>query len=471
MQETKTKRPEETGTTKGVSILTGDPKKAIIKLSGPMIMAMFLLSVYNLVDAVWVAGLGDDALAAVGFVTPVFMILIGLGNGLGAGVSSAISRRIGAKDKSGADRAAMHAMLLTILLSVIFTLPLALLAGPVAAALGAGETADLAATYGSIVFSGTIFILFTNIAYAVLRAEGDTRRTMYAMGVSAVVNMVLDPILIYWAGMGIAGAAWATVIAVALVSVVLLYWFLVRRDTYVTLSWQGFSPDRAIVKDILRVGLPASMEFFLMSIVVIVINGLLVHVAGTEAVAVYTSGWRVVMFAIIPFAAIGTSVVSVAGASYGARLFENLRTAHTFSVGLGVAIALAISAVTWIFAPQIALIFTYSPESAHLAPTIVAFLRTICFFYPFVPPGIMSGSVFQGTGKGMYSLVLSLLRNLVFIAVFAYLLALPLGLGEAGVWWGIVIGNILGGIVGYGWARIYIARLLRVSKMGGKAAV
>lgn len=470
MHATETKHPEQTGTTRGVSLLTGDPKKAIITLSGPMIVAMFLLSVYNLVDAIWVAGLGKNALAAIGFVTPVFMVFIGLGNGLGAGVTSTISRRIGAHDKPGADSAAMHAMVLTILLSAVMTLPLIVLAGPIVAALGAGETTDLAATYGSIIFAGTIFILFTNIAYAVLRAEGDTRRTMYAMAVSAIVNMILDPILIYWAGMGIAGAAWATVISVALVSLVMVYWFLIKRDTYVTLSWQGFSFDRGIFTDILRVGIPASMEFFLMSIIVVIINSLLVHVAGTDAVAVYTSGWRVVMFAIIPLIAISTSVVSVVGASYGARRFENLKIAHTFSVGLGVAIALAVSAITWVFAPVIALIFTYSPESAQLAPAIVAFLQTMCFFFPFAPPGIMSGAVFQGTGRGFNSLVLSLLRNLVFTAAFAYLLALPLGLGEAGVWWGIVIGNILGGIVGYGWARIFISRLLRVSERGKRVA-
>jgi len=123
-------------------------------------------------------------------------------------------------------------------------------------------------------------------------------------------------------------------------------------------------------------------------------------------------------------------------------------------------IAIAMSAITWLIAPQIALIFTYSPESAHLAPGIVVFLQIMCFFYPFVPPGIMSGSIFQGTGKGTTSLAISVLRNLLFIALFTWVLAIPMGMGEAGVWWGIVAGDILGGIVGYLWARLYIARLI-----------
>ncbi|HDS63905.1 MAG TPA: MATE family efflux transporter, partial [Methanofollis liminatans] len=254
MQNTGQEPSERTGTTEGVALLTGDPKRAILKLSIPMIAAMLLMSTYNLVDAIWVAGLGSDALAAVGFMTPVFMILMGLSVGLGAGVTSAIARRIGSGNREGADNTAVHAILLSLVLSGILTLPLILLAGPVAVLLGAGDTTGLATAYGQTLFTGTVFVLFTNIAYAILRAEGDMTRTMYAMGASSIINIVLDPILIYGAGMGIAGAALATVISIALVSVVILFWFFVRKDTYVSLSRRVFSPDLSTIIDILKVG-------------------------------------------------------------------------------------------------------------------------------------------------------------------------------------------------------------------------
>jgi putative MATE family efflux protein len=438
----------------------GDPKKAIIKLSGPMIAAMLLMSTYNIVNAIWVAGLGSDALAAVGFVTPLFMILIGLSNGLGAGVASVISRRIGAKDKAGADNAAVHAILLVLILSAVLTIPLILLTGPIVSLFGAGDTAGLATEYGQIIFLGMVLILFTNIAYAILRAEGDAKRAMYVMGASSLLNIVLDPILIYSAGMGIAGAAWGMILSLIMVSGVLMYWFYGKKDTYVTLSFAAFSWDKKTVRDILGVGLPASVEFFLMSVLAIFINGLLVATAGTDAVAVYTAGWRVIFFAIIPMIAIATAVISVAGASYGARQYEKIRIVHSFSILLGIAIAIVISIITFVFATQIATIFTYSPDSAHLAPGIAAFLAIMCLFYPFVPPGVMSGAVFQATGKGMTSLVITVLRNLVFIAVFAYLFGIVFGWGEHGVWWGIVAGDILGGTVAYLWARYYISRLI-----------
>ncbi|WP_321506091.1 MATE family efflux transporter [uncultured Methanoregula sp.] len=445
----------------GISLLMGDPKKAIVKLSGPMIVAMFLMSTYNIVNAIWVAGLGSDALAAVGFITPLFMVLIGIGSGLGAGAASVISRRIGAKDKAGADNAAVHAILITLIISAVLTIPLILLTGPIVHLFGAGKTAGLAIEYGQVVFLGMALILFTNIGYAILRAEGDAKRAMYVMGASSVLNMILDPLLIYTAGMGIAGAAWGMIISLIMVSAVMLYWFIGKKDTYVAISFGSFSWDKKTARDILGIGIPASTEFLLMAILAIFINSLLVATAGTDAVAIYTAGWRVVFFAIIPLIAIGTSVISVAGAAYGARNYMKIRTAHTFSVTLGIAISLVVSAITFIFAHQIAVIFTYSADSAHLAPEIAAFLATMCLFYPFVPPGIMSGSIFQATGKGMTSLVITVLRNLVFIAVFTYLFGIVLGFGEHGVWWGIVAGDIMGGTVAYIWARTYISRLIR----------
>ena len=445
--------------TEGVSLLTGDPKTAIRKLSVPMMAAMLFMSVYNLINAIWVAGLGPDALAAVGFMTPVFMIFIGLGNGLGAGVSSVVARRIGGENRQGAESAAMHGLLMGAAISLVLTAPLVLFAEPIAVILGAGSVASLAAEYGRILFIGAIFILFNNIAYAILRGEGDTKRTMYAMAFSSILNAVLDPILIYWAGFGIAGAAIATVISIVSVTLVILYWFLIRKDTYLSITMRGFVPDRKISRDILGVGLPASIEYLLMATLSIVINAILVTVAGTDAVAVYTSGWRLLMFAVIPDIAIATTLISVIGAAYGARKYGNLTIAHGYAIRLGIMIAAGMAAFIFVFAPQIAILFTYSESTAYLAPRIASFLRVISLLLIFIPPGMMSLSVFQGTGRGFTSLVINILRSLAFVAVCVVLFGIVLGYGETGIWFGIVLGNILGSTVAFLWARIYIRRL------------
>ncbi len=448
--------------TRGVSILRGDPRAAVRKLAGPMIVAMLLIAIYNLADAIWVAGLGSDALAGVGFITPLFMILMGLSNGLGAGATSVVARCIGARDRNGADSAATHAIVLAFLVSAVLMVIFVLFLRPIVVLLGAGPVTDIAVEYGQIVFLGTVIFLVVQMAYAVLRAEGDTRRTMYAIAVSSVLNIVLDPILIYGAGLGVAGAAIATVISIALVLVVLAYWFLVRKDTYVRIRLQGFSPDPATFRSILGIGIPASLEYLLMAAMSVAINLILVSIAGTDAVAVYTSGWRIVMFAIVPLIGIATSVIAVSGAAYGAREYQKIRVVHRYSIRIGVIIGIFTGILTFVFAPQVTTLFTYSAGSAHLSPAFILFFQVVCFFYPFTPLGMFSSSVFQGTGRGVTSLVISFLRTLVFDVLFAWVLGVMMGLGEPGVYAGCVIGNILGGFIGYFWASAFIGRLIRM---------
>lgn len=166
--------------TSGVEILSGDPKKAIIKLSVPMIVAMSVQTIYQLVDTYWVSGLGADALAAMGFVFPFFFISMALSNGLGIGGGAAISRRIGARDKTGADNVAVHTIVMMLLLVLIFTIPFYAFAPQIFSLVGAGRTTNLAVAYARVIFLGSFVVFFTNVANAILRAEGDSKRAMQA---------------------------------------------------------------------------------------------------------------------------------------------------------------------------------------------------------------------------------------------------------------------------------------------------
>ncbi len=449
------------GVDQRISMVTGEPKKAIRVLAIPMIISMFLIMAYNLADSIWVAGLGPNALAALGFINPLFMIVIGLGNGLGAGATSLIARCIGAKNKEGADNAAMHSLILTIVVSAVITVILLLFLKEILLLMGAGVTIDLAMEYGQIVFGGLIFFIFSNVASGILRAEGDVNRPMYAIAATTVLNIILDPIFIYYFGWGVSGAAWATILSSSLSCVVLFYWLLLKRDTYVSFSREDFKASWNVIKNILMVALPASIESLVMSILGVILNLMLVVTGGAEAVAVYTAGWRVVMMAMIPPIGIGTAAITVGGAAYGARNYENLSTTLSYSTKLGVGIAVVTGLLSYVFAGNIATIFTYSPESAFMAPSIAAFLQVMFLFYLTVPLGITASSIFQGMGKGFTSLILTVLREVVFMAFFSYLFAFTLGFGSPGVWWGIVVGGGLGCVVAYIWATIYVRRLKR----------
>ena len=144
---------------KNIEMITGDPKKAIVKLAIPMMVSMLLIMLYNLADSIWVAGLGADALAAIGFITPLFMILIGLGNGIGAGANSLIARNIGADNYKQANNAGLHAILLSVVVSIIFTVLIEVFMVPILEFMGAGNTIGYAMDYSYIIF-GFLFIFY-----------------------------------------------------------------------------------------------------------------------------------------------------------------------------------------------------------------------------------------------------------------------------------------------------------------------
>lgn len=449
------------GETEGVKTLLGEPKKAIIKLAIPIIVAMSAQTLYNLVDAIWVSGLGADALAAIGFVFPFFFIAIALSTGLGVGVGSAISRKIGARDKEGADNVAVHSIILMLLFTIVFTIPLFVFAEDIFALMGAGKIAGMATVYGSVIFAGGIFIFFSNIANSILRSEGDVKRAMYAVMLGAGLNIVLDPIFIYTLGMGVVGAAWATITSFGVTSILMMDWLFFKKDTYVSFKFSNFKFNKNIIKDIFGVGLPASVSQLSMALTMVIINVIvvMVGVGNTDGVAVYTTGWRVAMIAILPLLGIATAVVSVSGAAFGAQSFEKLKITHLYAVKIGFMMEAVIAAATFIFAPQIAAIFTQSEGAAHIASDLTFFFRIMCIFYPSLSFGMLSSSVFQGTGKGINALLVTILRTLILTPLFAVVLAFSFNIGLIGVWLGIVAANTIGSAVAFSWARLYIIKL------------
>ncbi|MDR0911993.1 MAG: MATE family efflux transporter [Methanobrevibacter sp.] len=450
--------------TKGVSTLLGDPKNAVLKMSIPMIIAMVINSLYSVIDGVWVAGLGGSALAAIGFVNPIYMIVFGFANGLGAGATAIISRYIGAKNKKMADNAALHVIILTIIMAIIFTIIFTLFLRPILLTIGAGQTIDLCMDYGQILFTGSIFIVFSSSGYGLLRAEGNVNKTTYAMFVGAVLNMVLDPLFIYYLNLGVSGAAIATLLSMAFVCVILLYWF--KGETYIDFNLKNFIYSNKLIKQILSVGLPAGAEFLIIAILSGTLNLILAIVAGIDGVAVYTAGWRVVLIGMVPPISIGIAIVAVTGANFGGARLHNLKIIHNYGIKLSFLIALAISIIVFIAAPYISYIFAYSPETAGLRDTITDFLRVTSLFYIFLPLGVSSASIFQGLGKGLHSLTITMIRILILEVLFAYILAIPLNIGQYGVWYGMVIGNAIGSIIAYVWAKLHIKKLHN-SNIGG----
>ena len=448
---------------KNIEMITGDPKKAIIRLALPMMLSMLLIMMYNLADSIWVAGLGADALAAIGFITPLFMVLIGLGNGIGAGANSLIARNIGAKNHDGANNAALHGIVLSIIVSVIFTVLIEAFMVPILQFMGAGETIGYAMDYSYIIFGFLFVFVYSGVASAIFRSEGDMRRATIAIAVTAIMNMILDPIFIYTLNFGISGAAWATVISATLSCLVMSYWIWGKKDLYLDLSLKNFNYSSRIMIDTLQVAIPSTLENIVFSALAIIINSMLVLAAGTTAVAVYTASMRIVQLCMIPLIGLGTAVLTVAGVAFGAHNYKNLQTAHSYSIKIGFAISIAMGLVMYIFAPQIATVFAYTSASASLAPQIASALSVLTLFVLAIPHGMMSSMMFQGVGKGTYSLIITLARSLILESVFAYIFCFMFGWGVSGIYAGVVFGCFVGGTLGYVWAKFFIRKFKQIS--------
>lgn len=449
------------GNSSSVDIMLGNPKQALLKMSMPLIISLLISSFYNLIDAAWVSGLGADALAGVGFFTPIFMILVGFGNGLGAGAAFAISKYIGEENKVKADNASIHSILIDVVVSVIITIILFILLVPILNAMGAGQTIVYATDYGNIIVLGSVFIILSNALYGIYRGEGDSTRPMYAMVASAILNMILDPIFIYYLNLGVRGAAIATLISAIFVILILSYWFYIKKDTYLNPVWGNLNFKRDISFDIVKVGIPASIQLLNNAFFAAVFSALLAFVSSTDSVAVYSTGWRIVIIGTTPILAIGTALISVIAANYGAKNYENIKIAHRYAMKISMIFAIAVAILTNVFAGDIASIFASSGTSVRIASELTSFLQWIVIYYPTMAVGVASTYVFQGIGRGITAMFQTIMRETGFTIAFAVLFAIVRDWGVWGAWMGIVLGEIISNNITLIWADLSIKKLLK----------
>lgn len=444
------------GSTKDVDTLLGNPRKAMIAMSVPIIIAMVVQNANNLIDTVWVAGLGPDALAAVGLVFPIFFIMISVGNGIGIGSSSAIARFLGLDDRESASRTAAQAVVLGFLGSLILSVFLLVFREGIFDALGAGDALDECLEYATPIFVTFPFVMLNGIICNILRAEGASRRAMYSQILAAVINIVIDPFFIYdyGLGLGLAGAAIATALSMTISLALLLYWYWVEKSTFLRISFRGFRFDAKLDMAIMRVGLPASFEMVVISLSAMVLNLIVIDVAGTDGVAVYSSAWKIIEFAVIPVMGMGSAVVPVCAAAFGMRRYENVIVAYKYSIKVITLVMVVVLALLLVFADQVVFLFTYSDDTAALRDSMAWGVRISCIFMIFMPWGFVTSGLFQSLGMGTKSLIAGVFRNFLSIP-----LCLIAATDMDSFWYGLVASEVIGTFVIGAWG-IYILRRL-----------
>ena len=420
--------------------ILGDPRKSLIAMVVPIAIGMIVQSLNNFVDAIWVSGLGTAALAATGVVFPFFFILIGIGNGLGVGASQAIARRIGVGDKEGASRVAAQVLVMGVIVGFFITAVFALFPEQIFSAAGAGDYVDETLAYGIPIMVCSPIYMLSFIFSALLRSEGDARKSMTIQIAGVVVHLVMDPVLIFGLSLGLEGAAIASALSALMAAGIAVRYYR-RGDMYVTLSFRGFRFDRELDRDIMRVGLPASLEMILISISTLFMNLIIESVDPVNGVAIYTTGWRILDLLMVFAVSFGSALVPISAAAYGQRSYERIKAVYVYALKYGIALMVTIAIVAIVAAPVLVHMFTYTGSAEALAEEMTRFVRIGCLFLPFCMVGILTSSLFQSVGKGLWSMGATMLRNFLRIPL-CYAMVPMMSLTM--IWWGVTAGEIIG---------------------------
>ena len=430
------------------------PRKAVWKLSLPVMMGMAVYTFYNLTDMYFVGMLGGEALAALTFNMPVVFLALGIVFGLGTGATSAIARSLGAGDKAAAEDAARQTLTIGLGLASAIILFALIFKSEIMASLGASDrVAELAVRYFEVAVPGFVFIVLNVCFRSIMTGEGNTRTPMTFQALGTLLNIALDPVLIFWAGLGIAGAAWATVVSQGIVLALFIFHLFIRKGSYLKLGSGRFALSRATTTDVLRVGLPSSASMILMSFGLIC-NNRIVAMFGGEAVAGLGVGGRIDSIFFMPIFALASSQVTLAGMYLGARRADLIRQTLVYAIVRGEVFAIVLGVSFFAFAPPLCATFTADPRIAEVA---VTYVRTIALSFPFVTVGLITGRAFQGLGSGVPGLIVSALRVVVIPVPIAFVATRFLGYGLTSVWWSIVAGGVASSLIAF----IWIAHRLR----------
>ena len=448
MTLTKRKRPENKMGTMPIN-------KLIINMSLPLITSMFVQAFYNIVDSLFVARINEDALTAVSMSFPAQNLMISAGVGVGVGITALIARYLGAHDEKGITRVVHNGIFLGILNSILFALFGIFLAKfyfEFQKASGIIETYGI--QYLSICSIFAFSIIMEITFERMLIASGKTIYTMITQSTGAIINIIFDPIFIFglfgFPKMGIVGAAVATIFGQTVAMFMALY-FNVVKNHEVRISIKKFAVDFKTIVNIYEIGFPSIVMQSAASFMIFQLNNLLASFS-TTATAVLGVYFKLQSFVILPVFGLNNSVISIVSYNYGAgkikRLLKTMKVANIYAFS----IMLAGFVLCQILPVQILKIFDASDNMLAIG---VPALRIISFSFLIAPFSIVSSGTFQALGKGTFSLIISLIRQLIIILPLSYLLSRITGM--KGVWVAFPIAEIVAGIL----TIIYLRKLYK----------
>lgn len=439
-------------------LLKGSIYRALFTLSIPIMINSLIQTLYNLVDGVWVSKLSSVHFAATAFVFPVNFLFVSLGIGLSIAGTSILSQLVGANKIEEAKLYSTQLMAITLLSSLIFSFMGYLLSPVVIRLMGAtGELASLGNTYLRITFLDLPFMFLYFTINAMMNSQGDTITPTILSGVSAILNAILDPIFIFTFGWGIAGAAWATLLSKAILSVFGFIMLFGERNRIIP-QFKGFKFDSSIIKKLVSVAIPSSIGQSGASLGFIVLNGF-IGSYGTATIAAYAMVNRITSLVMQPAMSLGSALTAIIGQNIGANQIDRVKEAFHKALKLTILIGTVGGVLLVIFDKPIINFFMQSKDDPTVIELALVYLIYISLSMPLMGIFSVLQGIFQGSGNTKYSMAMEIGRlwfvRLPMILFFKHFTVW----GSSGIWFSMSFSNLVVCLYGYwiyrknGWQR------------------
>nr|WP_292202528.1 MATE family efflux transporter [Butyrivibrio sp.] len=434
-------------------------KQLIISMSLPMMISMLVQALYNVVDSIFVARIGEGALTAVTLAFPLQNLMIAVGSGTGVGINALLSRSLGEKKFDRSDSAANNGLFLTFMNFVFFLLiGIFFSKAFIKTQITDPQIIEYGATYLRIICCLSFGIFFQMTFERLLQSTGKTIYSMFSQATGAIINIIFDPLLIFGIGpfprLGVAGAAYATILGQIIGSCIGLYCNL-KFNNEIKLSFNKMiKPDRSTISEIYYVGIPSMLMMSIGSAMTYLMN-LILGAFSSTATAVFGVYFKLQSFFFMPVFGLNNGLIPVLAYNYGAKKKDRIKEALQFSLILAVSI-MVIGCITFLAIPGTLLSF-FNASDDMMAIGIPA-LRTICLSFPLAGVCIAMGSIFQAFSKSFYSLVVSVGRQLVVLIPVAWLFS-KTGVIDL-VWWAFPIAELMSLVLSsYFFKKLYKERV------------
>lgn len=417
--------------------------KLLIKQSVPASIGFLIMSIYSIVDTIYVGRwIGPLAIGAITVVMPISFLISSIGMAVGVGGSSIISRALGGRDKKRALKTFGNMVNITLHFAVILLIFGFILDDEILKLFGGkGDILPYAKEYFRVILIGVPFLTWAMMSNNVIRAQGRPKVAMLVMVIPAILNIILDPIFIIVFDMGLAGAAWATTISYIISASYALYFFL-KGNSEISFIFKYFKLELGLIKEIFEIGSITLARQGSISLLIVVLNHSLYYYAGEMGITVYGIVNRVMMFALFPVIGIVQGFLPIAGFNYGAGKTDRVRLSINISIRYAMILASCILLIIFVFSDSVVTAFTTDKNLIHDSSFALIF---VFMMSPLIAVQMVGAGYFQAIGKALPALLLTMTKQGFFL--IPLVLILPGYYGVNGIWFSFPIADVLSAFV------------------------